>query len=143
MSLLENVAQDLVLAQTADGSTDPDTTAVDMLGFDSCVFTCIVGAITGSGTVNMAIYQSADDVTYNAIPECAAQADLSADSDKLLSIEVVKPTDRYLKATITRKIANSILGGVITIRHKARKAPITQNASMYAATRVIADTPSE
>ena len=137
MSLLKNSAIDLLLVQTTDGTSDPDGRSVDMLGFDGCVFVCIVGTITGSGTVNMSIAQSSDDSTYNAITGAAAQADLAADSDKPLVVDVYKPGDRYLRPTVTRSTAASILGGIVSIRYKGRKAPFTQNTSMHAATPVL------
>ncbi len=137
MNLSKNCGIDLLLVQTADGTTDPDGRSVDMLGFDGCVFICVVGVITTTGTVNMSIAQSSDDTTYNAISGAAAQADLAADGDKLLVVDVYKPGDRYLRPTVTRATANSILGGIVSVRYKGRKSPFTQNTSMYAATTTL------
>ena len=133
----------LIQAALADGATDPDSDRVDMAGFDGVTFICVVGTITGTGTVSMQVKQAATDIAGDALSGCVAQADLAADSDKLLIVDVMKPTDRYLGVTLTRGTANSVIGGVIAIQYQAKHKPTTHTAATLADAVDQAVTPAE
>jgi hypothetical protein len=137
--LTENTSGKMVLTYQADGSSDPDTATVDMAGYDECTFICHVATITGSGTVSMQVKGSATDAVGAAISGAVAQADTSTDSDKLLVVNVVNPAYRYLSATVTRAVANSIISGVIAIRSKAKSAPCSWDSGSLAAAVVEQD----
>jgi len=141
--LSDEVKMSIVQAALADGQTDPDSSSVDMKGFDGVMFVGIVGTITGSGTVTMAAEQSSDDVTFNALSGASAQASAAADSDLLLAVDVFKPADRYVRTALTRATANSVWGGTIAIQYKARSKPVAQAAAQFAATLVQVTTPAE
>ena len=119
----------LVQAALADGQSDPDGSSVDMAGYDGCLFAAIVGTITTTGTANMVIKQSDDDGSlddYTAISGATATASAAAQSDRMLIIDIYQPNKRYLRPTLTRATANSIIGGIIAIRYMAKDRPITQ-----------------
>ena len=129
--LTEDVKLTLVQAGLADGQTDPDSSSVDMSGFDGVLFVGIVGTITGSGTVTMIAAQSSDDSTFNTLSGASVVATAAADSDKLLVIDIQRPVDRYVRTSLTRATANSIYGGTLAIQYKARsKATATAAAQL-------------
>lgn len=131
--LTEEVSLKVVLGYQADGQSDPDTATVDMAGYDGCLFICMCGTITGSGTVSMQVKGSATDAVGASISGAVAQADTSTDSDKVLMVDLMNPAYRYLSATITRATANSIIGGVLAIRYKARTKSVSQDSASLAA----------
>jgi len=133
----------IVQAGLADGQTDPDSTAVDMAGFDGVVFIGVIGTITGTGTVTLAAAQSSDNSTFNALSGGSDAASGSADSDKLLMVDVYKPADRYVRTTLTRATANSVYGGTIALQYRARSKPTTHTAASLAGTPVQVTTPAE
>lgn len=141
--LSEDVKVSLIQAPQDDGQGDPTSTSVDMAGWDGCLFVGIVGVITTTGTVLLAVQQSADNVNFNALVGATAQADLAADSDKMLMIDVQNPTDRYLNTLLTRAAANSIYGGTIAIQYRGKNLPCTQPAAMLAAALVKLFAPAE
>ena len=132
--LSENVKLTLVQAALADGQTDPDSSSVDMSGFDGVMFVGVVGTITGSGTATLTAEQSSDDSTFNALSGASAVATAAADSDKLLVIDIDKPVDRYVRTALTRATANSIWGGTLAIQYKAGSKPTTTAAAQLADT---------
>lgn len=128
MNLLnEGIKITLVSPAAADGSTDPVLTNVDMAGYDGVLFLCTVGTITGSGTVTMAIGQAATDTTVDALSGASVVATASTESDKIIAVDIFRPLDRYVGGTVTRAVANAILGGVIAIQYKAANRPVTQS----------------
>ena len=121
-----NVVQRVEL-NAAAGQTTLTTDTVDMAGFDSCTFICLLGGIASTGTVTMTVQQSADDSTYNDLEGSSVAAD-SDDDDGFLMVEIVKPTDRYLQADIARGTADSDIDSVIAIKSKESSSPVTTGA---------------
>ena len=132
----------LVQAALADGQSDPDSNRVDMAGFDGVTFVCILGTITATGTVSMQVKQAATDIAGDALTGMVAAA-TDADSDMVLVVDVMKPTDRYLGVTLTRATANSVIGGVIALQYQAKHKPTTHTAATLAAAVVQGVTPAE
>ncbi|MBN2024076.1 MAG: hypothetical protein JW809_14935 [Pirellulales bacterium] len=131
--LSEDVKLTLVQPGLADGQTDPDSARVDMQGFDGVMFVGVVGTITGSGTVELAVKQADTDIVGAALAGASATAEGSANSDKLLVIDIDKPRKRYVGTTLTRAVANSIYGGTIAIQYKGRNKPVVTAAAQLAA----------
>lgn len=135
----------LVQAALADGSTDPDSTALDMAGYEGVLFVGICGTITGSGTCTLAAYGSSDNGvvdTFAALSGASAEASGSADSDKLLIVDVFQPRERYIRTKLTRATANSIWGGTIAIQYKAKDKATATAAAQLAASVVQAMYPA-
>lgn len=146
--LSEEIKLTLVQAALADGQTDPDSSAVDMAGFDGVMFVGIVGTITGAGTLDLTVQQSDDEAgapdAYNALSGATAQATgAGGDSDKLLVIDVDQPSKRYLRTNLTRAAANSIWGGTLAIQYKARSKPTATAVAQLAASIVQVHRPAE
>ncbi len=143
MNLLnEEIKLTNVLGYQADGQADPDSARVDMQGFDGVMFICSLGTITATGTVTMVAKQAATDIVGDALSgaSVAAAAD---DDDKLLVIDIFRPTDRYLGVSLTLAVANSIIGGVMAIQYSARTKPTTHDSASMAAAAVELVTPAE
>jgi hypothetical protein len=118
--LSEDVKVTLVQAALADGQTDPDSSSVDMSGYDGVMFIGVVGTITGSGTANLIAAQSSDDSTFATLSGMTATKTAAAQSDTTMILDVQRPADRYVRTTLTRAVANSVYGGTIAIQYKAR-----------------------
>jgi hypothetical protein len=145
--LTEEIKLTLVQAALADGQTDPDSTAVDMAGFDGVMFVGIVGTITGAGTVTLKAQQSDDNGVADAFSDLSgvsAQATgADADSDKLLVLDIDQPSKRYVRTNLTRATANAIYGGTLAIQYKARVKPTATAAVQLAASIVQEHRPAE
>jgi len=141
--LSDDVKLTVVQAGLADGQSDPDSDRVDMAGYDGVMFVCQVGTITGSGTVTMAAKQAATDAVGDALSGASVVATAAADSDKLLVIDIFRPTDRYVGVTLTRATANSVIGGVVAIQYRAKAKPTTHDSDSMAADAVTLVSPAE
>lgn len=134
--LSKQLVIDVVQAALADGQTDPDSASVDMAGYDGVMFVGIPNTITGSGTAKIAAAQSSDNGVgdgFSAIAGAEAEAVGSADSNKLVIVDVLYPTKRYVRTTLTRAVANSVWGGTLAIRYCAKDKPTTFTAAALAA----------
>lgn len=127
----------LIQAPLADGQTDPDSSVIDMAadgGWDGCLFVGVLGAITGSGTVELQVKAADTETVGSAITGAVDTASGSGDSNKLLLVDVLQPAKRYLSSTLTRATANSVYGGTLAILYRGKVLPIAQLAAMLAGT---------
>jgi len=142
MNLSKNVKVTLVQAPLADGQTDPDSSAVDMQGFEGVMFVGIVGTVTGSGTASLKAAQSSDNSSFSDLSGVVATGSAGG-SDKFFVLDVYRPLDRYVRTTLTRAVANSIYGGTIAIQYGAHKRPTVHDAATLAAAAILGISPSE
>ena len=142
MNLSKNVKVTLVQAPLADGQTDPDSSSVDMQGFEGVLFIGIVGTVTGSGTASLKASQSSDNSSFNDLSGVVATG-AAGGSDKFILLDVYRPLDRYVRTTLTRAVANSIYGGTIAIQYGAHKKPTIHDAATLAAAAILGISPAE
>ena len=114
-------AKDLsALATTAQ--TDVDSTGMDMSGYDGAIFLVLPGAIDATGTVTATLEQSSDDGSSDAYAALtgATLAWTAADDNKLGALQISKPRLRYVRCSVARGVANSVLNPIIGILYKGR-----------------------
>ena len=142
MNLSKDVKVTLVQAPLADGQTDPDSSSVDMQGFEGVLFIGIVGTVTGSGTASLKASQSSDNSSFNDLSGVTATGSAGG-SDKFILLDVYRPLDRYVRTTLTRAVANPIYGGTIAIQYGAHKKPTIHDAATLAAAAILGISPAE
>lgn len=111
----------------AGTSTITPSAGIDMQGFNACKFDVLLGAITSTGVPAIKVQQSDDDGSTDAYSdlEGTAFAATDADSNKIISVEIIRPKKRYLKLILTRTTANVVLDGIIATLSNAQGLPIT------------------
>jgi hypothetical protein len=137
-SILKDCAIDVIAAAAAAGTTTVTSSVLDMSGWDGVLFIAKSGDAT-SGTV---LTLAALGNTANATGGTAAAitgatctyTSLSATDadDKTLMVDVVRPVKRYIYVTLARATQNCECSGIIAIRYRGNKAPVTQGASCIA-----------
>lgn len=134
--LKDQVSISRVLNAVAAGTSVQTSSAVDMQGFDGCLFILAVGALTEDQVTSLKAQQSSDDGVVDGYSDLAGTlvGPLDdADGNKLLVLDVFRPEKRYLKAVVNRSTANAVIDGVIAIKYSARSLPTSQGASVAAA----------
>lgn len=128
---LIRVANSAVAAQTAQNSSIVDTS-----GYRGALFFVAFGDVTDTSVLGLAIEQniinSATGMT--ALPTAAATFTAGATSadSKILSVDVAQPRERYLRAVVTRTVANAVIDGVFCLLYDEAFAPPTADASVIA-----------
>jgi hypothetical protein len=141
-NLLSNAKFTRLSDAAASGNSAVSSNAVDSKGFDSCTFLVALGSITANTTASVIIQQSHDDGNSDAWAPLAATntALTSADSGKLVGIEVVDAQERYLRAFITRQAA--AVDAICAIQSCPKIAPVAQDSNSVSAATIVAS-PSE
>lgn len=142
--LLKNVAFEYIAVEQVSGtSTLTSDLAVDMQGYDGVAIIALTGGST-SGTVPLlTVLGVATNVVSGGAAITGATAtytSLSAtDADnKMLIVDVYRPQTRYVYCTLARATQACVLNGIIAIKYKGRKSPVSQSAShVIASTAVV------
>ena len=145
--LLKNIDIAEVGAPIAAGSsTDGNSDRLDMAGYDGVLFICPITDSVDTGVAALTVEQDTADADAGmaALSGGVATATSAADddlNDKLLIVDVYKPTKRYVQAVRTSLTANIAFGSLIAIRYKSSKRPITAHASILQ--QILAVSPAE
>ena len=57
-------------------------------------------------------------------------ADATDADNKLMLLEIFRPTKRFLRVTLTRTVANTVLDGIFAFQSNPAEAPVTQHSSV-------------
>ncbi len=113
----------------AGTTTITPSAGVDMQGFNSAMFLVLLGALTDTTVPSIKIQQSDDDGVADGYSDLAgtAYAVTDADDNKVIAVEILRPTKRYLKLILARATANAVLDGILCILgNPIGPLPITQ-----------------
>lgn len=130
LPLLNAVEITLAAPQTAAGTTEVKSSAVDCQGARSVMYDVILGTITATGT-GVAKVQHSDTTTDGDFADVTGLSISwdDADDNVVLVLEHTKITKRYSRVVWTPATANSVLGGIVAHTLFQRKQPVTQPAT--------------
>jgi len=139
-SMLKEAVIDRIktIAAAATGVVTSD--AVDMAGFNACLFIVTLGTLTSAGTVTCKLQQSSDDGsadTYADIEGSSVANSGNTATLKQILVSIIDPRERYLKLVATRAVQNCGIDSIQAIKYNAKVVPITDDASVDASVEVI------
>lgn len=139
LSLARNVAIDRVSNAVAAGTTDINSTSVDMADFETATFLVAFGTITATAVTSIQIDHSADNSAWNSVAGSRVTIPDSA-SNRIAITETVRPTLQWVRCTVDRGTANAVVDGIFAIRSSPRRYPVTQGATVQGTTVIIGST---
>lgn len=120
----------------AAGTTTVTCTIIDMLGFESIKVTALLNALTATQVTKLQLQggQQANGSDAANIPGAVTPQALDADSNKMLSVEVNRPSInglrvRYITALVLRGTANAAIDAVIADQFLPKNAPQLDDAT--------------
>jgi len=141
--LLRNVQVDEILAPVSNSSsTDSNSDRLDMAGFEGVIFVAVITDSAATGVALMTIQENTadSDTGMAALSGATATATCTVNDDlnnQLLIVDVYKPKEQYLQATLTSATANIAYGNTIAIRYGASIPPITQDTDIVLASSLV------
>ena len=139
LSLARNAAFDRVSNAVAAGTTDINSSSVDMADYEVATFLVAFGTITATAVTSIQIDHSVDNSAWNTVLGSKVTIPDSA-SNKIAITETIRPTLQYVRCTIDRGTANAVVDGIFAIRSSGRKVPITQASTVQGTTVIIGST---
>lgn len=142
LNLLRDAKVVRVAAAAAAAQTEVVSAVVDMQGFDSVAFVALLGDVSATSVLTLTVKtNSASSTTVPAPVTTTASATFTADASnadgKALMVDIHKPRDRYVFASLTRTVANAAVDGILAVLYNSSEKPISsQDASIIASTFV-------
>ena len=140
-TILNDTKLALPVNATVAGTTVVNGTAIDTQGYDGVAFVCSLGALTATQVTSLKAQQgdlaNGSDAVDIAGAATAAAAD--ADSNKLLVVDVRRPTHRYVRPVVLRATANAVINSVIAILYRGAVAPSVQDAAVVSQSVAVSD----
>jgi hypothetical protein len=138
MELLKNiniVSQINPLATAASDSTS--STVVDMAGYEGVCFFSVVGKSTAGSTggayqLKVKYSDSTGSTTFSDFTDAKAGETSGVTTGYIgdvVAVDVYKPVNRYLKASLNRGTKSVASGGVFAVQYGPRVASVTQSTN--------------
>jgi len=128
MDLVSNWKATRVSNAVVAGTTDVNSSSVDMSGFESVIFIVSFGAITATAVTSIKAGQSADDVTFNDLKDSGITV-ADSDDNQIVLLEIVRPIDRHVRCTVDRGTANAVIDGIVALQGRALEAAVTHDVA--------------
>lgn len=126
----------------AAGTTAVNCTVLDMQGFETVMGVCCLNTLTATQVTNLKAQagNAANGSDMADLVGAVTSNAADADSNKMLILEVVKPTNhRYLRFVVDRGTANAAIDSVVATQYAVHKAPTTQDSSTVSQSTVSID----
>lgn len=137
LNLLSDMKIIAIANSAAAGTSLLTTDVVDTQGFDSIAFVVKLGDVTTAceltltGKTNSA--NSTSSPTPTALVDTVTFTAGGSDADeKLLILDLYKPRERYVFATLARVTANAAVDSIFAVLYNAQEKPVTVDASVIA-----------
>lgn len=135
----------MVSGAVSAGTSAVNGTGVDMTGYESVWFICLLGDVLDTATLALKAQlcsdssgTGAEDITGATTGTLTAGA--SNYDSKFLLLEVVKPkttsTLKYVRCVLTRGVANAVVASIVAVQYGCKRTPVSQAGAM---SNVIAD----
>jgi len=116
-------------AGIAAGSTDSQSSSVDMQGYEGCkIYTCF-GAIVAGAVTSVEIQTSSDDSTFNDLAGSSVTV-ADDDDDDVVIHDIYRPLERYLRVDVNRATQNATVDYILAVRYGSIKSPATDDATV-------------
>lgn len=119
----------------AAGTTDVESTSVDMADFDSVAFTVAFGAIVSGAVTSVKLQGSANNSTWVDLEGTSITVADTDDNDLVIS-DQIRPNYRYVRCVVDRGTQNATIDVIIAHQYAARFLPVTQPATTLVETHV-------
>ena len=124
-----------VMNAVAAGTTDQNSSSVDMKSFDSVTFYVSFGTIVAAAVTSVKAQTSSDDSTFNDLKGTSITVADTNDND-VVALEIVRPLERYIRCTVDRGTQNATIDGIIAVQTRADKEPVTHDSSTVVGSEV-------
>jgi len=137
MNLSKSIKVTVVEAAGGAAQTALTSDVLDMSGYEGVIWIALLGDVSDTSVLTLTAKGNSADSVSSPTPITQKATDAftagatSADS-KVLMVDVYKPTLRYQFCSLTRTVADAVVGGIIAIQYGPGVKPTTQHASVIA-----------
>jgi len=131
------ISQVITPTAGAAGTSDINSSIIDMSGFEGVLFAVTFGAITGGAVTSIKVQQgAASDMSDAADLEGSAQTIADTDDEKVFYVDVARPLERYVRLVVDRGTANAVVSSAIAVQYSPRNQPTSHGSGVSGETHV-------
>lgn len=120
-----NPIQITTVTAGAAAATAITSTAVDMTGYDGCLFLVPFGAIVSGAVTSLKLTQCDTSGGSYADLTGTSQTVADTDDDKTFVVDIQQPLEQFLKVVVSRATQNATVGAILAIPyHKASRSTV-------------------
>jgi hypothetical protein len=118
----------------AAGTTDINSTAINMEGFEAALFIVTFGAITAAAVTSIKLQASDDDGSTDDYTDLAGTGQTIADSDdeKVFFISIIRPRKKWVRLVVDRGTQNAVVASAECLQYHGRVGPTTAHGTNVA-----------
>lgn len=140
MNLSKDIKVTVVAGAAVAAQTEVLSSVLDMQGWSGVMFVALLGDVTDTSVLTLTAKGNSANSTSSPTPVTQGAATFTAGASnadsKALIVDVYDPVLRYAFASLTRTVANAVVGGVIAIQYQPDSKPTSQDASVIASALV-------
>ena len=116
-----------VMNAVAAGTSDQNSSSVNMSNFEGVRFTTAFGTITAGAATSVRVQQSADNSNWDDL--LGSDITVADDDDnQVVVIDIWRPIDRYVRVTVKRATQNAVIDGILAYQYGPLKLPTTHDS---------------
>lgn len=135
-TLIQNAKVSRVMNAVSAGTSDTNSSSLDMKGWDSVLFIASFGTLSTGAVTSIFAQQSSDDGSSDAWTALKGTrvSIAEADDNKVLLLEVAKPRERYVRCSVDRGTGNAVIDNIVALQYNLTGtiAPVTQDTTVAA-----------
>ena len=124
------IVQAITITAGAAGTTAINGTAIDMSGYERCLFVVQFGAIVGGVVTSIKVQQDiAVGMASAADLAGTGQTVADTDDDKVFYIDIQKPREDFVRLVVSRATQNATCSAMAYL-YGARQKPVTHGTNV-------------
>ena len=114
------------------GQGDINSSSVDTKSLESVQFMALLGSITATAVVSLKAQQSSDNGIADDWTDLAGTGVSVPDSasNGIAILDISSPRKRFVRAVISRGVANAAIDGIIALQYEAQVSPVEHDSSV-------------
>lgn len=114
----------------AAGTSDQNSSIIDMANFEGVIFTVLFGTITSGAVTSVKLQHGADSGGSDmADIEGTSITVADTESNKAVRLDLYRPRYRYVRCVVDRGTQNAVLDGITADQYGARVQPTTDDST--------------
>ena len=128
-----------VMNAVAAGTSDQNSSVVDMANWDGVKFYTAFGAITSGAVTSVKAQQAAaSDASDAADLEGSAVTVADDDDNQIVVHDIHRPRERYVRIVVDRGTQNAVIDGIVAVLYRGRVQPTTDDSTTVVARKLLA-----
>ncbi|MEM6471551.1 MAG: hypothetical protein AAF802_18470 [Planctomycetota bacterium] len=128
MNLSTAVKRTRVSDSVSAGTSEVNSAAVDMVGFDNIEFVIALGPVVAGAVTLAKLQTSSDGTTWSDLTGTSTTIADTA-SNQIVILDCLHVARKYVRCVVTRGTQNAAIDSIVAQQYAAREEPVTHDTA--------------